>query len=379
MPNQWLDVKEIARPALVRLIENLVFPNLIYKDYSSQFVTGKGAKIQVKKPVVLNASEFDANTGTSAQAIDDSQSVEVTLDTIATVDVEVGALEGAVSFDDVNRIFIEPAAVALAQKINSDGLELYRDIPYIGGDAGTTPDDLTDFAAAGLVLDQNKVPVVPRNALWDPVANSKFKTIPAVVNAEKSGTTDALRRGSIGTIFNLDNYMSQAVKKHTAGTLAVGGGTNPKIYPNAAVTAGATQMVLAVSGGSSPTLTGTLVAGDILTVKGKTYTITEGATAATNTITAKVYPALPALATTDEVTLTASHMANLAFNPNAFAFVTRSLVAPQGVQSYVTSYNGVSLRVVRGYDMKYKKEMLSMDVLYGYKTMYPELACRYLG
>ncbi|SHI24609.1 P22 coat protein-gene protein 5 [Sporobacter termitidis DSM 10068] len=379
MPNQWLDVKEIARPALVRLIENLVFPNLIYKDYSSQFVTGKGAKIQVKKPVVLNASEFDANTGTSAQAIDDSQSVEVTLDTIATVDVEVGALEGAVSFDDVNRIFIEPAAVALAQKINSDGLELYRDIPYIGGDAGTTPDDLTDFAAAGLVLDQNKVPVVPRNALWDPVANSKFKTIPAVVNAEKSGTTDALRRGSIGTIFNLDNYMSQAVKKHTAGTLAVGGGTNPKIYPNAAVTAGATQMVLAVSGGSSPTLTGTLVAGDILTVKGKTYTITEGATAATNTITAKVYPALPALATTDEVTLTASHMANLAFNPNAFAFVTRPLVAPQGVQSYVTSYNGVSLRVVRGYDMKYKKEMLSMDVLYGYKTMYPELACRYLG
>ena len=29
--------------------------------------------------------------------------------------------------------------------------------------------------------------------------------------------------------------------------------------------------------------------------------------------------------------------------------------------------------------MKYKKEMLSMDVLYGYKTMYPELATRVLG
>ncbi|MPM97172.1 hypothetical protein SDC9_144345 [bioreactor metagenome] len=79
------------------------------------------------------------------------------------------------------------------------------------------------------------------------------------------------------------------------------------------------------------------------------------------------------------MTLIGSHTANLAFNPNAFAFVTRPLVTPQGVQSYVTSYNGVSLRVTRGYDMKYKKEMLSMDVLYGYKTMYPELACRYLG
>ena len=37
------------------------------------------------------------------------------------------------------------------------------------------------------------------------------------------------------------------------------------------------------------------------------------------------------------------------------------------------------MRVVRGYNMQYKKEMLSMDVLYGYKTMYPELAVRYLG
>ena len=87
MANKYLDVKEIARPALVRLIENLVFPNLIYKDYSNQFELGKGAKVQVKKPVVLSASEFDASVGVTAQDIDDSQSVEVTLDTIATVDI----------------------------------------------------------------------------------------------------------------------------------------------------------------------------------------------------------------------------------------------------------------------------------------------------
>ena len=50
-----------------------------------------------------------------------------------------------------------------------------------------------------------------------------------------------------------------------------------------------------------------------------------------------------------------------------------------GVESYVTHYNGVSLRVVRGYDMQHKREMLSMDVLYGFKTLYPELAVRALG
>ena len=46
---------------------------------------------------------------------------------------------------------------------------------------------------------------------------------------------------------------------------------------------------------------------------------------------------------------------------------------------YVTNYNGISLRVVRGYDMQHKREMLSMDVLYGFKTLYPELAVRVLG
>ena len=70
---------------------------------------------------------------------------------------------------------------------------------------------------------------------------------------------------------------------------------------------------------------------------------------------------------------------NLAFHPKAFAFVCRPLAQPAGVESYTTSYGGISLRVVKGYDMKFKKETLSMDVLYGFKTVYPELAVRCLG
>jgi hypothetical protein len=165
--------------------------------------------------------------------------------------------------------------------------------------------------------------------------------------------------------------MSQAVKQHATGITAA---TAVKV--NGAVAAGATTIAI-----DGTTLTGKLVYGDVLQIGGKSYVVTaDSAVAAANAISnIAVYPALPAVVDNADVTLIGSHTANLAFNPNAFAFVTRPLVAPQGVQSYVTSYNGVSLRVVRGYDMKYKKEMLSMDVLYGYKTMYPELACRYLG
>ena len=90
---------------------------------------------------------------------------------------------------------------------------------------------------------------------------------------------------------------------------------------------------------------------------------------------------LPALADDAEVTVVGSHTANLAFHPMAFAYVTRPLANPdgQGVMSYVTSFNGISLRVTKGYDQQYKRSTYSMDVLYGFKTVYPELAVRALG
>ncbi|SFG05197.1 P22 coat protein-gene protein 5 [Clostridium cadaveris] len=370
MANEFITVKEIARQILPRLIENLVFPNLIHKDFSEEYVTGKGATIQVKKPVILTAKEFNESKGTSAQDVKE-ESVDVTLDKLATVDVEFGAIQRATNVDDLNRLFLEPAAVALAEKINSDGLFLYKDIPYAVGTAGTTPSKLADLANVRKILNTNKVPVAGRVAVWDPEADANFTTIDAIVNAEKSGSTAALREGSIGRVFGLDNYMAQGIKQHTTGITK---STDVKV--NGKVTAGATT--LAIDGTA---LTGKLVKGDILTIKKKNYVVIEDTTdASSNAIaTVKVYPSLPEIADDTVVTLVSGHTANLAFNPMAFAFVTRPLTAPAGVESYVTSYNGITLRVVRGYDMKYKKEMLSMDVLYGYKTMYPELATRVLG
>ena len=254
MANQFITVKEIARQILPRLIENLVFPNLIHKDFSEEYVTGKGATIQVKKPVILTAKEFNESEGTSAQDVKE-ESVDVTLDKLATVDVEFGAIQRATNVDDLNRLFLEPAAVALAEKINSDGLFLYKDIPYAVGTAGTTPSKLTDLANVRKMLNTNKVPVAGRVAVWDPEADANFTTIDAIVNAEKSGSTSALREGSIGRIFGLDNYMAQGVKQHATGITKA---TDVKV--NGKVTAGSTSLNI-----DGTALTGKLVKGDILT------------------------------------------------------------------------------------------------------------------
>ena len=63
MANQLMTVKDFARAALPRLMEHLVFPNLIYKDYSQDFAGMKGDTVQVRKPVVFTASEFDQENG----------------------------------------------------------------------------------------------------------------------------------------------------------------------------------------------------------------------------------------------------------------------------------------------------------------------------
>ena len=340
MANQFLTIKEVARQALPRLIENLVFPNLVYKDYSDTFQK-RGDEIQIRKPAKLEAKEFDAAKGVEMQDIDDSQTVTVKLDKIATVDVEISALEGALNIDNLNRQFIEPAAVALAQKINSDGLALYKDIPYVCGTPGTTPSKLEDITAVRKVLNANKVPTSGRRAVWDVEADAAFTTIPAIVNAEKSGSTAALREGSIGRLFGFDNYMSQAVKHHTAGTLSAA------VKPKETTKAGATQLTLAATA-----VTGALKKGDILTILGDTYVVTADAAAASNEITVPIYPALKKDVTTaTNVTVAGDHTANLAFVAPAFAFVTGPLVTPAGVDCYTTSYYGISLRVTKGYDL----------------------------
>lgn len=371
MANQFVTLKAIARQALPRLVDNLVFPNLIYRDFSEDY-HDVGDTVQVRRPTMFTAEEFNESTGVNYQDMNEN-AVDVVLDHIATVDARASAIESAACIDDLNRAFIEPAAAALAEKINSDGLKLYADIPYVVGTAGTTPSQLSDLSDVRRMLNLNRVPLYGRVAVWDTEADAKLTQLPAIVNAEKSGSTEALREGSLGRVYGIDHYMSQGVCHHTSGLTAANA-----VKVNGAVTAGATKLNL-----DGTTLTGKLVKGDVLKIDGKCYVVTQdSAAAASNAISnVQVSPALPALADNADVTVVGSHTANLAFHPMAFAYVTRPLADPdgQGVASYVTSYNGISLRVTKGYDQKYKRSTYSMDVLYGFKTVYPELAVRALG
>jgi hypothetical protein len=68
---------------------------------------------------------------------------------------------------------------------------------------------------------------------------------------------------------------------------------------------------------------------------------------------------------------------SLAFHKDAFTFATADLVMPKGVDFAAREvYDGISIRVVRQYDVNNDAFPCRLDILYGYKAIRPQLACR---
>lgn len=68
---------------------------------------------------------------------------------------------------------------------------------------------------------------------------------------------------------------------------------------------------------------------------------------------------------------------SLGYHKDAFVFATADLVMPKGVDFAAREvYDGISLRIVRAYDINNDNLPCRIDILYGYKTVRPQLACR---
>jgi hypothetical protein len=116
------------------------------------------------------------------------------------------------------------------------------------------------------------------------------------------------------------------------------------------------------------------------------------AVAGTWTVTvAPIYSAAHALATVNTLpgnnkTVTfvgaasTAYAQNLVYHKDAITFATADLLLPQGVDMAARAvHNGISLRVVRQYDINNDRLPCRIDVLYGFNTIRPQMACRIWG
>jgi hypothetical protein len=368
MSNSFLTSQIIAKEALARLQNNLVFANLVHRDFSNEFAS-KGDTIQVRKPATFTAQEFSSTTSPEGVA---ESNVLVKLDKIADVSVELTSKEMTLEIEDFGSQIVEGAMQALAQKIDADIANLYIDIPYYVGAGGTTPDGLDDFANVNKILNINKAPLGNRSLVLDPEAQAKLIVLDGIVNVDASGSPEALRNAAMGRVFGLDTYMDQNIVTHAAGAfglLADVTGTG---------TAGATSIVLTSAAGAS---TAKLNKGDVFTVDGYQYVVTaQTAAAVSGVVTVAVYPALRTSPSAKAVSFGKSCVNSLGFHKNAIALVNRPMALPMGgANGAIASYNGLSIRVTMGYTMSSKINTISFDVLYGTKVLTKELAVRLLG
>ena len=116
MSNTLLTPSAIAKAALIVLQNNMVFANLVHRDYSKEFVK-KGDTITIRKPATFTANEHNGSEITIQDASETG--VQVKMDKIVDVSFQITSKEMALSLEDFTRQFIEPAVRAQAQYIDS--------------------------------------------------------------------------------------------------------------------------------------------------------------------------------------------------------------------------------------------------------------------
>ena len=73
----------------------------------------------------------------------------------------------------------------------------------------------------------------------------------------------------------------------------------------------------------------------------------------------------------------ATYGQSIAYHRDAFTFATADLIMPDGVHFAARKVmDGISMRVLRQYDISSDRIPGRIDVLFGFKTIRPQLACR---
>ena len=375
MANSFVTADLIAERALPLLAERTAMLPLVYRGEWDGTFAKAGDTIQIRKPV--RATAIDTSGDISGSIADTTEnSVSVQLDQQYGVARSLTSKEMTMNVDDFERLVINPAVNAIAENINSAILDLYVDVPYYTGTSGTTPDALSDLANVGKVLNQNDAPSMDRALVMDFEALAAYQALDSIVEVDKSGTNAALRQGLLGQIYGMTLAGDGQVNTHTAGTFTAV--ATPLTAGSTA--AGATSIDM--DGGAG---TETILKGDIFTIDGQQYVATANATASGGAVTVPVYPAVPAIIADNTAvafpdTTADAHVANLGFHRDAFALAMAPLEAPMGgANAAVVNFKGLSIRVIMDYAFATDKNQIRFDVLYGTKTLFPELAVRLLG
>lgn len=400
MANSILTIDMITRKALEILENNLVLTRNVNRQYDDSFAV-EGAKIGSTLRIRLPDRAL-VTDGAALQTQDDNE--QYTTLSVANqkhIGINFTSAELTMQLDDFAERVLKPRISQLASSIDADVANAYKNIYASVGTPGTTPSTSLVLLQAQQKLNEAAAVMSPRYATVNPAANA------GLVEGMKGlfNPTDTIskqfKNGMMGTgVLGFDEVnMSQSIKQHTTGDW----GTT--ITVTSAVTSqGSTSLPISFTGSSK-----TWNVGDVFTIAGvyavnpqtrestgslQQFVVTAAATGsstATLSVSPAMYTADQALATISAfpaasaaVTMLGSaatgYAQNLVYHKDAITFATADLLMPQGVDMASRQvHNGVSMRIVRQYDINNDRMPCRIDVLYGYSTIRPQMACRLWG
>ena len=403
MANSILTIDMITRKALEILENNLVITRNVNRQYDDSFAVN-GAKIGSTLRIRLPDRAL-VTDGAALQVQDDNE--QFTTLTVASqkhIGVNFTTAELTMQLDDFADRVLKPRISQLASSIDADVANAYKSIYSTVGTPGTTPATSLVLLQAQQKLNENAAVMSPRYATVNPAANA------GLVEGMKGlfNPTDTVSRqfknGMMGTgVLGFEEVnMSQSIKVHTTGSRA---GT---ILVNGAVS---TQGQSTISIDGLTGATDTVTAGDVFTIAGvfavnpqtrestgslQQFVVTAAQTGVGNAlanmaISPPIYTSDSALATVNSFpadnaavtfvgTASTGYPQNLVYHKDAITFATADLLLPQGVDMAArANHNGISLRVVRQYDINNDRMPCRIDVLYGFGTIRPQMAARIWG
>ncbi|HTR35954.1 MAG TPA: P22 phage major capsid protein family protein [Bryobacteraceae bacterium] len=208
-------VKLVAVDALPALVSNLVMGNLINRDYEPTLAHA-GDTVNVPIPPTLVANNI-AEGGTVQAQNPSIGNAQIVLNTHAEATFQIPDVTKVLAVPDLLRLYMQPAVVAIAERIESDILSLYSQFTSNApiGTAGVAITEST-VDAAETALFQAKVPsATSKYLVVDPTTYSALRQIPRFSEYYSAGDAGlrALVEGAVGKIKDFFVFRSQLVQK----------------------------------------------------------------------------------------------------------------------------------------------------------------------
>lgn len=401
MSNSLLTIDMITRKTLSILENELVLTRNVNRQYDDSFAV-EGAKIGSTLRIRLPDRAL-VTDGAALQVQDDNeQYTTLTVSSQKHIGVNFTTAELTMQLDDFADRVLKPRISQLAASIDADVANAYQSIFQSVGTAGTTPATSLVLLQGQQKLNEAAAGMNPRYATVNPAANAGLvEGMKGLFNPVDT-VSKQFRNGMMGTgVLGYDEInMSQSVKQFTTGSR-----TGAHTVTTTVSTQG--QATINITGTGSQTL----AVGDVFTVadcyavnpqtRESTGALQQFVVTAANTasggaytsvaISPAIYTSAHALATVDSFPVAAkvvtfigsastSYPQNLIYHKDAIAFATADLLLPQGVDMASRQvHNGISLRIVRQYDINNDRMPCRIDVLYGYGVIRPQQAVRLWG